>query len=439
MFKSVLAVLCGTATTIFLGCAKQTDLPPTNSSVSTTASDSPEVAHRECTIEILEENPAATSRQIFTGILGKPVEIHTQYKNGDTGVAYLEESSGQVKECKEIFSSNKLKSHAVFSRDGKLVKGELYRPDGSLRLVREITEKGYFKSSFYLPKSAFPYMSEAEVSSTRAERDIFLSNGTLRAKVHLDTVWEDPLGEPPLPNQTKRPTIKSTTYFKSDGKIERKVAYSDASNTQNFGWTTGQIHLKVCWYRDNGSLEFLQNWTRDYLISVEEYELDGITTKRNIMVVDGYLPLDGEARIISPLTVFEYEQGGPAIVKQFFDRKNYSNKNNLQTVLISPEYNRGDTNFYQPERLWLNTPLTDVVNLNASGPGNGVIKHAPDEKVYEKFDVKLFKFFRDPELDANWRHLASELDDYLGLPLNKEDTCRTWYLNRPIEMQALQM
>ncbi len=402
---------------ISLTCSSKTSLPPKNGADN----KSPDVIHRKCTIEILEENPAATSRQIFAGELGKPVEIHTQYKNGDTGVEYLEESSGRVKECKEIFSSGATKSHAVFDRDGKtFLKGELYRPDGSLCLVRELTKKGYYKSSFYLPQAKFPYLSEEQISIAEAQRDIFLPDGTLRAKVALSIAS----GEKPA-------IINETVYFTSDKKMEHKVVYYSGKVSRRGLYSTS----KVYWYREDGSLSFLQEWMTDYLNSVIEYGLDGKTIERAFNVDDMiYLNKEPNIRIITPHMLEKYKND--ILVARSFFAYSVSIIEKMPLQLVDPGFERQDLGFHRDKIFFVNMPVV----LERTSNTRPISKnYSPEDGVYEEFDIKLFKYFRDSELDARWIELVRESDEYLGMPLGKEDLCRSWYLNRLFRWQAFQM
>jgi hypothetical protein len=407
------------------GCSPKTDLPPQN----TPKQETNKKDELQSTVEILSENPSAHSRKIFTSLSGSVAEIHTLYKNGDTGIQYLDQLTELPKECKELFSDGKLKSHVVYDKDGKTVlKGELYRPDGSLRHTRERLSQGNYKTSYFLPNAKYPFRTDEPIGDGVVERTILRTDGSLWAKVTIRTIKNPALPE----NMPQRQAIEQSIYFTAQSKIERKVIYAPPLNHYTPG-EPGPGPAIAEWYREDGTIEFVQTWTaNDFysLDSVQEYEADGKTIKRLIEISEIEVPptaqdlADGRlypVRLVQPRKVIGYKNGVEIYTKDLVrdDVYNVNLEYNPDLQVLNPEFasvnpvirNRN----LMPERVFENMPV--------------LLEDKSADKVYEHFDLKPFQFPRDPGLDTAAMDLMTDFMDrnYYGQPMPVYDPCRTWY------------
>ncbi len=261
------AVICGSWCFLCAGCGRKA----TNESPV----DKPAIVKVEL---VPEESDIGVLTHVYNGDGDILVETRVSYRDGRTGVIRYNPDTGAIAECSEYTKAKKLRSHAVYKRDGKtLQRGELYRPDGTLKLVKTSMSDG-LRADYYWIDGKFVFFSDTKKSDDSVERTIFHADGTRWARsrlVYLQGVRHNPTEE--------------TVLYSDQGKPQVKMQRTGPGRIHEFLRLDGTVSHRQVWRYAGDSLQ------HEVLESVLEFAKDGKTLLRSVQFAEE----KGVVRVVS--------------------------------------------------------------------------------------------------------------------------------------------
>lgn len=230
--------------------------------------------------ELMPESSGEFSRKHVTDEFDREIELHINYRNGDTGIKFFY-PSGKLKEETLTAKNGLVKQQRVFARDGKsLVAGKESRNDGTAKWDLVTNPDGSTSKTTYWYDGKRVFSVEKVQKDGSLEQSFFRKDSTLWVKKtgkDADSLISE--------NYDKAGVLQAKSRKLADGRIEI-TRIENGKNVARQVWK--QDRYGGYGYYGGGYNGGYTSWT---LISVDELAADGQTVVRTIVMgSSGYYP-----------------------------------------------------------------------------------------------------------------------------------------------------
>lgn len=431
--------------------------------------------------------PNVTVTKQYGGRLGTTlVEVHTVYANGDKGDVYFRSENGSLRQTSEEYANGTVKSNASFDKDGKLVSGEVNRPNGKRFVTVNRLESGVTQATFYDQAGNKLLFREKAADNLSWTETLYRPDGSPMGKAQV--VIDD------SGINSGRTVIIDENTGKTGNAIDQYIDVTpQGRNARRFrvqfmapppGTNYGG-HL-IQYFNQQGKTEFTQLWrygnwqqqtgTNLHLEQVDEYDWSGVNVQRSLFFneEDGVvslvaaktkewvwaknggrnmpfamgLPFIGigsptsglstamnliaqtqqpqilpAPRPFQPRPIRPIRPGGTSSQVDVVRSYRLGEKDIKNVLLEAWEVkNQWNPSFVQKYERQFHNGTLEKVTK-----GEKVEKHEAKENLHETVDLKKFKTSSYAEFEQARQNFQREDTAFFGAH-QKNDLCRTWYM-----------
>lgn len=355
-------------------------------------------------VELVPEGSEIGSLRHFYGGPAQDTLIETEvsYRDGRTGIIKYNPDNGLISRTIEYTKTGKLKSQCQYKLDGKSIKeGSLYRPDGTLKLLKRSTAAGVV-SDYYWIDGRFLFFSELQNRDGSIERTIYNRDGSILAKSNL-VYWQGVRHNP----------VEHTIFYSPAGKPQVKVMRTGSGRIHEFIRADGTLSHRQIWrYRGGDNIQ------GETLESVEQFGPDGKTTVRQLLFRE-------ENGVVTPVSSTDPETG---------NRLTYGTANGARMLIDVYQ------NAYTGEKRQRFLQPGDVIseeNTDSAGKPR-TITYKPGERPAVDIATWLVTFppvINDLQMTGYRYEQVREWEPWEDEPNPGDDVIRRWYYKQSLWYQ----